>query len=533
MTYDFIIVGAGSAGCVLANRLSANPAHKVLLLEAGSSDWNPLIHMPAGVAMLVNNKGVNWDYSTEPEAKLNDRRLWWPRGKVLGGSSSINAMCYIRGHAADYDEWAAQGNPGWAFGDVLPYFIRSQHQARGASEFHGLGGLLSVQDLTYTDPLSGMLLEAATQAGYRRNSDFNGATQEGFGYYQVTQKNSARCSTAAGYLKEAKARANLTVKTKCFTRRIVIEGGRAVAVEFEHGGKIERADACTEILLAAGAINSPQLLMLSGVGPAAELARHGIALKLDAPGVGANLQDHLDACTIFKSPSGLTYDHTNDLLIGLKYFLFKKGIGTSNIAEAGGFVRSKLAPDARPDMQFHFVPAMLDDHGRKRIPGHGITLHGCGLRPRSRGHILLDSADPHAKARIFANYLSDPEGHDLKVLIEAVKLSREILKASALDKVRGDELHPGAGVVSDSDLTAFIRAKAETIYHPVGTCKMGHDALAVVDSELKVHGIEGLRVVDASIMPSLIGGNTNAPTVMIAEKACDLILKPHAALLAA
>lgn len=533
MTYDFIIVGAGSAGCVLANRLSANPAHRVLLLEAGPTDWNPLIHMPVGIAMLVSNKGVNWDYSTEPEPKLNDRKLWWPRGKVLGGSSSINAMCYIRGHAQDYDEWAAAGNPGWAWADVLPYFMRSQNQERGGSELHGVGGMLNVQDLTHTNPLSGLFIEAATQAGFRRSSDFNGHSQEGFGYYQVTQKNSARCSAAAGYLNAAKPRPNLTVLTKCMTRRIVIEGGRAVAVEYEHGGKLLRADACNEILLAAGAINSPQLLMLSGVGPAAELNAHGIAVKLNAPGVGANLQDHLDACTIFKSPSGLTYDHTNDLLIGIKYFLFKKGIGTSNIAEAGGFARSKLAPDARPDVQFHFVPAMLEDHGRKRVPGHGITLHACGLRPLSRGHIALASADPRAKAKIFANYLSDPENRDLKVLIEAVRMSREILRAAALDGVRGDELHPGAGALSDSDLTAFIRARAETIYHPVGTCKMGVDPLSVVDSELKVHGIAALRVVDASVMPTLIGGNTNAPTMMIAERVCDLILRPPAQLAAA
>jgi len=527
MTYDFIIIGAGSAGCVLANRLSANPAHRVLLIEAGPTDWNPLIHMPVGIAMLVSSKGVNWDYSTEPEPKLNDRRLWWPRGKVLGGSSSINAMCYIRGNLGDYDEWAANGNPGWASSDVLPYFMRSQNQERGASELHGTGGLLNVQDLVYTNPLSGMFIEAATQAGYRRNSDFNGRNQEGFGYYQVTQKNAKRCSTASGYLNEAKPRPNLTVLTKCLTRRIIIAGGRAVAVEYERAGKIERADACGEILLCGGAINSPQLLMLSGVGPADELKAHGIPLILDAPGVGANLQDHLDACTIFKSPSGLTYDHTNDLLIGLKYFLFKKGIGTSNIAEAGGFARSKLAPDQRPDIQFHFVPAMLEDHGRKRLPGHGITLHACGLRPRSRGRITLGSADPKAKARIFANYLSDEGNHDLQVLIEAVRLSREILRAQALDGVRSEELHPGASQQSQSELTAFIRARAESIYHPIGTCKMGSDGASVVDSELKVHGIEALRVVDASVMPSLIGGNTNAPTVMIAERAAEWILRPR------
>jgi choline dehydrogenase len=532
MTYDYLIVGAGSAGCVLANRLSANPAHRVLLLEAGPADWNPLIHMPAGIAMLVNNKGVNWDYSTEPEAELNQRRLWWPRGKVLGGSSSINAMCYIRGHRDDYDAWAAAGNPGWAFSDVLPYFKRSMHQERGASELHGVGGPLNVQDLVYSNPLSGMFIEAATQAGHRRNSDFNGTSQEGFGYYQVTQKNAARCSTAAGYLKVAKSRPNLRVITKAQTQRVRIENGRAVGVEFLLNGKLERADA-GEILLTAGAINSPQLLMLSGVGPADALREHGVAVKLDAPGVGGNLQDHLDACTIFAANSALTYDHTNDVLIGLKYFLFKKGIGTSNIAEAGGFARSKLAPDARPDIQFHFVPAMLDDHGRRRLPGHGITLHACGLRPLSRGRIGLASADPQVKARIHANYLSDPERRDLAVLIEAVKLSREILRAGAFDSVRGAELHPGEALQTDAEIERFIRAKAETIYHPVGTCQMGTGSDAVVGADLKVHGIEALRVVDASVMPTLIGGNTNAPTVMIAEKAADLLLNAERVGLAA
>ena len=521
--YDYIIVGAGSAGCVLANRLSADRNTRVLLLEAGPRDWHPFIHMPAGIAKLVGNKGVNWDYTTEPEPNLGNRRLWWPRGRVLGGSSSINAMCYIRGNAGDYDAWAAAGNPGWDFASLLPYFRRAQNQERGASEFHGTGGPFNVQDLRYHNPLSAVFLDAAAQAGFVRNPDFNAATPEGFGWYQVTQKNGARWSTAAGYLADARDRDNLTVLTGASARRVLLDGTRAVGVEYRRRGRTQRAEAAREVLLAGGAINSPQLLLLSGIGAPTRLAPHAIPLRHALPGVGENLHDHLDACTMYRCTQPITYDRTNDLAIAWQYYLKRRGPGTSNVAEAGGFARSSRAVDARPDVQFHFVPAMLDDHGRNRLPGYGFTLHSCALYPRSRGHVELASADPSAKARIFANYLSDAGGHDLAVMIEAVRLSRTILGQPAFAPYRGGEMFPGDDAQSDAELAQFIRAKAETIYHPVGTCRMGTDELAVVDPELRVRGMQALRVVDASVMPKLVGGNTNAPTVAIAEKASDLI----------
>jgi choline dehydrogenase len=522
--YDYIIVGAGSAGCVLANRLSADPAVRVLLLEAGPRDWHPFIHMPAGVAKLVNRKGVNWDYNTEPEAELAGRRLWWPRGKVLGGSSSINAMCYIRGHRDDYDAWAAGGADGWGWDAVLPYFRRAEGNQRGADALHGGDGPLAVSDLRYTNPLSAAFLDAATSAGHPANRDFNGERQEGVGYYQVTQRNGARCSTAAGYLTPIRKRTNLTVITGARANRILIERGRATGVVCSVGGAAHCYVAAREVLLCGGALNSPQLLMLSGVGPAEHLRDHGIAVAVDAPGVGANLQDHLDVCTLHRSLKPVTYDRVSDLAVAWNYYVHRDGPGTSNIAEAGGFVRSRHAPDARPDVQFHFVPALLDDHGRHRLPGDGYTLHACFLRPRSRGRLTLASPSAADKVRIHARYLSDAEGFDLKMMLECARLSREILAQPAFAPYRGEEIFPGAQVRDEAALIDFIRHKAETVYHPVGTCRMGADEAAVVDPQLRVRGVEGLRVVDASVMPSLIGGNTNAPTVMIAERAADLIL---------
>ncbi|GIX34745.1 MAG: choline dehydrogenase [Lysobacteraceae bacterium] len=523
--YDYIIVGAGSAGCVLAHRLSADPSVRVLLLEAGGRDWHPFIHMPAGIAKLVGRKGVNWDYYTEPEPALHGRRLWWPRGKVLGGSSSINAMCYVRGAPADYDQWAAEGATGWDWAGVLPYFLRAEDNTRGPSALHGIGGPLAVSDLRHHNPLSEAFLAAAGEAGYPSNPDFNGPRQEGFGFYQVTQREGARCSTARAYLDPARDRPNLTIRTRAQAERILVERGRAVGVCYRQGDRRIEVRAQREVLLAGGALNSPQLLMLSGIGPADHLREHGIAVIADLPGVGRNLQDHLDICTVDTCRTAVTYDRTNDLLIALDYYLFRRGPGTSNIAESGGFVRSRLATDARCDLQFHFVPAILDDHGRNRIPGNGYTLHACALRPRSRGHLELASADPARKVRIHANYLSDEEGADLRTMVEAVRLARELLAQPALRPFRAGELFPGEAARTEAEIVDFIRAKAETIYHPVGTCRMGQDRLAVVDPELRVRGIEGLRVVDASVMPSLIGGNTNAPTIMIAERACDLILR--------
>lgn len=494
----------------------------MLLLEAGGSDWHPFVHMPAGLAKLVQYQFLNWNYETEPEPELMQRRLYWPRGKLLGGSSSINAMCYIRGQHEDYDAWAAEGCRGWAWSDVLPYFKRSEDNTRGADQWHGSGGQLAVDDLRYVNPLTPVFLEAAAAAGYPRNQDFNGARQEGFGLYQVTQRNGQRCSTAAGYLREAMFRGNLTVLTHAQVSKVIIDHGRAVGVEILRGGRPERYEAAREVILSGGAINSPQLLMLSGIGPADGLRKAGIKVRLDAPEVGRNLHDHLDICVLRHCKQPITYDRTNDVMLGLQYMFTRTGVGTSNIAESGGFARSARARDARPDLQFHFVPAMLDDHGRNRLPGFGFTLHGCALRPQSRGHLELASADPMAKPRIYANYLSEPE--DLELMLECVRISREIFASAPFLPYADREITPGEGVRDRAGLIDFIRRKAETIYHPVGTCRMGSDATAVVDPELRVRGVDGLRVVDASIMPRLVSGNTNAPTVMIAERASDLIL---------
>lgn len=522
--FDYIIIGAGSAGCVLAHRLSEDPNVKVLLLEAGPTDWHPFIHMPAGLAKLVGQKGVNWDYNTVAEAQLNHRTLWWPRGKVLGGSSSINAMCYIRGVASDYDDWAAAGAEGWQWDNVLPYFRKSETNQRGGDALHGGEGPLAVSDLRYTNPLSQVFIDAAHQHGLPVNGDFNGPQQHGVGFYQVTQRDGARCSSAAAYLRPIKQRANLTIHTGALVSRITFDGRRASGVTYSMRGKAYHQPASREIIVSGGAINSPQVLMLSGIGPADDLRKLGIDVVQDTPNVGANLQDHLDICTLFHSTQRVTYDRVGDLEIAYKYFLRgRSGPGTSNIAEAGGFARSPLAPDARDDIQFHFVPAMLDDHGRRRLKGDGYTLHACFLRPHSRGRVSLASNRAADKARIEANYLSDAEGFDMKMMIECAKISREILAQKAFDAYRGAPIFPNRTDLSDAELVEFVRAKAETVYHPVGTCRMGSDAEAVVDPQLRVNGVEGLRVVDASVMPNLIGGNTNAPTIMIAERAADLM----------
>jgi choline dehydrogenase len=525
--YDYIIVGAGSAGCVLANRLSEDPNISVCLLEAGPSDWHPFIHMPAGLAKLVGKKGVNWDYSTAPDPHMNNRSLWWPRGKVLGGSSSINAMCYIRGHARDYDEWAELGADGWHWKNVLPYFKRSEGNSRGESELHGGNGPLGVSDPTHKNVLSEVFVKASQQAGFPQTNDFNGAEQAGFGFYQTTTRAGSRSSSAEAYLKPIRQRPNLTVITHAKASRVLFENGKATGVVYSIKEKgAHEISARREVILSGGAINSPQLLMLSGIGPAQHLQAHGIDVLVDAPGVGGNLQDHLDVCTLQRCTKDVTYDKTNDIAIGLNFYLFKQGAGTSNIAEAGGFVRSPLAEDERPDVQFHFVPAQLDDHGRNRLPGFGYTLHACFLRPKSRGRLSLNSADPNEKVKIEPGYLSDADGFDIKVMREALRLSRQILAQDAFTPYRGEELLPGAQVQDESAINDFIRRKGESIYHPIGTCKMGNidDIDTVVDSQCRVRGVSGLRVVDASVMPKLIGGNTNGPTMMIAERAADMIL---------
>ena len=497
MTYDYVIVGAGSAGCVLANRLSEDPTHRVLLLEAGGRDWHPFIHMPAGLAKIAGLKSINWDYTTVPQAQLGGREMWCPRGKVLGGSSSINAMCYIRGVAADYDEWAANGADGWHWNKVLPYFKRSEGNVRGGNAWHGDDGPLTVSDLRHVNPLSHVFVEAGQQAGLTANDDFNGPRQEGVGLYQVTQRDGARCSAAVAYLDPARPRKNLSIRTRALVKRVTFAQGRASGVTCVIGGQDVEFTATREVILCGGAINSPQLLLLSGIGAPTRLAPHAIPLRHALPGVGENLHDHLDACTMYRCTQPITYDRTNDLAIAWQYYLKRRGPGTSNVAEAGGFARSSRAVDARPDVQFHFVPAMLDDHGRNRLPGYGFTLHSCALYPRSRGHVELASADPSAKARIFANYLSDAGGHDLAVMIEAVRLSRTILGQPAFAPYRGGEMFPGDDAQSDAELAQFIRAKAETIYHPVGTCRMGTDELAVVDPEL------GSDIVTLGMVPAV------------------------------
>ena len=522
--FDYIIIGAGSAGCVLANRLSDDPNVKVLLLEAGSRDWHPFIHMPAGLAKLVNRKGVNWDYNTAPEPHLNGRRLWWPRGKVLGGSSSINAMCYIRGVERDYDDWAHSA-PGWDWDTVLPYFKRAEGNSRGGDSLHGGNGPLGVSDLRHHNVLSQVFIDAAQQAGIPANQDFNGVSQEGVGLYQVTQRDGARCSSAVAYLKPAKHRPNLTVHTGAMASRVTFDASRrADGADYVHDGKPVHAQAAREVILCGGTINSPQLLMLSGIGPADHLRGHGIDVVHDVAAVGGNLQDHLDICTLQHTTQRITYDHINEAKMAFDYYLRgHRGAGSSNIAEAGGFFRSPLSTDERSDIQFHFVPAMLDDHGRNRLAGDGYTLHACFLRPRSRGRLLLASNKATDKPNIHANYLSDEDGFDLKVMVECAKISREIFAQTAFDPYRGAPIHPTRTDLSDADLIEFIRAKAESVYHPVGTCRMGDDAASVVDAQLRVRGVDGLRVVDASVMPALPSGNTNAPTIMIAERAADLI----------
>ncbi|MGF1723803.1 GMC family oxidoreductase [Photobacterium nomapromontoriensis] len=526
--YDFIIVGAGSAGCVLANRLSADPAISVCLLEAGPKDTNPVIHVPLGLIGMMHSKKMNWRYYTEQEGELGGRKLFWPRGKTLGGSSSSNAMCYIRGHATDYDEWEALGNKGWSYTDVLPYFKLSESQERGGDAYHGVDGPLSVSDLRIRNPLSEAFLEAAKQAGHHITTDFNGDQQEGVGYYQVTQRNGQRCSSAVAYLRPAESRQNLTVITDALTTKVLIKDGKAIGVEYRQGGQADAVYAKHEVLLCGGAINSPQLLMLSGVGARTELEKQGIEVKRHLPGVGKNLQDHLDVLAVTRERTFHSVGFSPVALLRsmkgiVDYLLFRKGNFTTNIAEAGGFAKTDPALD-KPDVQFHFSPCFLDNHGLNlwQTVRHGYSLHACNLRPKSRGQLTLQSHDPEHPPKITANYLDHPE--DIEVMIKAIKLSREILKQPAFNHYRSKEVFPGQAIQTDEALADFIRRKAESIYHPVGTCKMGTDKLSVVDERLRVYGVAGLRVVDASIMPTLIGGNTNAPTMMIGEKAAEMIL---------
>lgn len=527
MEFDYVIVGGGSAGCVLANRLSADSKVTVCLLEAGPPDRHPLIHMPMGILWMMRSKVLNWNFYTQPEAQMGGRRMFWPRGRTLGGSSSSNAMCYLRGHPADYDQWAALGNAGWSFADVLPYFKRAQNQERGESTFHGVGGPLNVADLRSPSLLTQVFVNAGVEAGLPYNTDFNGASSEGVGPFQVTQKDGRRCSTARGYLAPVRYRSNLTVITNAFATRVLFEQRRAVAVEYRQLHRTQQVTAKREIILSAGAVQSPRLLMLSGVGDREQLTQAGVEPLHHLPGVGQNLQDHLDVIVVQACRLPVSYGITwRNILRGgadlYRYLTSGRGMFTTNGAEGCAVARS-AEDETLPDLQFHFSPGKLRKHSLdlRFLCGDGYSLHVCNLRPKSRGEIRLQSADPMAPPVIHANYLSHPE--DVQHMVRGVKLARQILAAPAFATYRGDEIVPGPGVASDEAIRSFIVNNAETIYHPVSTCKMGNDALAVVDARLCVHGLEGLRVVDASIMPTLVGGNTNAPTVMIAEKAADMI----------
>jgi len=526
-SFDYIVVGAGSAGCVLAHRLTASGNHRVLLIEAGGEDRNLWIHVPIGYAKLFADPKNNWLYNSEPEPELGGRSIIQPRGKVMGGSSSINGLLYIRGQAEDFDHWRQLGNAGWSFTDVLPYFRRAEDQERGEDELHGVGGPLSVRDVSEPHPLCEAFIEACEQAGIPRTDDFNGASQEGAGYFQLTTRKGRRWSTARGYLAPARRRGNLAVVSNALTTRILFEGRRAVGVEYRKDGATHTARANGEVILSSGAFNSPQLLQLSGVGPADLLAQHGIKVVADMKGVGADLQDHYQARLNYRSR---THNTINDMMgsltgrvaAGLRYALLRKGFLTIGAGYAGAFAKTDPMM-ATPDVQFHFILFSADSVGQKLHPWPGFLASICQLRPESRGFVRIKSADPAQAPAIQPRYLTAQVDRD--VMVAGMKMIRRVMGQPAIARYIDEELMPGAKVQTDADHLEFARQKGTTVFHPTSTCRMGSDVTAVVDERLRVHGFQGLRVADASIMPTVVSGNTNAACVMIGEKASDMILQ--------
>ncbi len=526
MEFDYIVVGAGSAGCVLARRLTEDPSVSVLLLEAGSKDSNPWIHIPAGFIKTLSDPSVNWLYQSEPEAATLNRPIPIPRGKVLGGSSSINGMLYIRGQHRDYDIWSQLGNKGWSFDEVLPYFKRSENQERGGDEWHGEGGPLNVCDQNEKDNVvCDAVIAAAEAVGIPRNNDVNGADQEGFGYCQLTVRKARRNSTAAAYLDPVRYRKNLTIMTNSQATRVLLDGKRAVGVEYDRGGTRMEARARAEVLLSGGSVNSPQLLELSGIGDPEVLNEFGIQTAHALPGVGANLQDHfVTRQTWYIQNAESVNQRTRGLSLAwevAKYFYKGEGVLALSVANVVGFAKVREGVET-PDIQYHMTPASFDNTPQRNLEAFpGMTIAPCQLRPLSRGTIHIKSSEPLAAPAIRPNFLDDQVDRD--TIVGGMMLGRKIMEAPPMDRYRGEETRPGTDVQTYDEYLDYARATGATVYHPVGTCKMGHDGLAVVDDRLRVHGVEALRVIDASIMPNLVSGNTNAPTIMIAEKASDMI----------